>query len=70
VDISPEMRIPPSDGVLVKNPQTQFEVWFSGNVDYGICTYEQEIDCGKTFDINMRCIDLNVFLSYGVASFA
>ena len=31
VAIFPEMRIAPSEGVLVKNPEAQFEVWLSGN---------------------------------------
>ena len=66
VAIFPEMCIFPSEGVLVKNPKTQFEVWLSGNVDYGVCTYEQETDRGMTFTINMHHTALNVFLSYGV----
>jgi len=42
VAILPEMRIATGDGVLLKNPTTDFEVWFTGNVDYGVCTYEKE----------------------------
>ena len=69
VAIFPEMCIAPNQGVLVKNPQTQFEVWLSGNVDYGVCTYERETDRGRAFTINERYIALNVPLSYGVTSF-
>ncbi|KAH9956607.1 hypothetical protein BC827DRAFT_1270800 [Russula dissimulans] len=42
VAILPEMRIASGDGVLVKNPVNQFEVWLAGSVDYGVCTYEHE----------------------------
>jgi len=34
----PEMRITSGDGVLVKNTVNQFEVWLTGNVDYGVCS--------------------------------
>ncbi|KAI0300516.1 hypothetical protein B0F90DRAFT_1723552 [Multifurca ochricompacta] len=44
VAIFPEMRIASGDGVLVKNTVTQFEVWLTGNVDYGVCTYKDEAD--------------------------
>ena len=60
------LKCAPSEGVLVKNPKAQFEVWLSGNVDY--CTYEQETDRGMTFAINTHHTALNVFLSYGVTS--
>ncbi|KAF8329241.1 hypothetical protein F5887DRAFT_923809 [Amanita rubescens] len=36
VAIFPEMRIASGDGVLVKNTVNQFEVWLTGNVDYGV----------------------------------
>ncbi|KAH9953291.1 hypothetical protein BC827DRAFT_1387278 [Russula dissimulans] len=42
VAILPEMQIASGDGVLVKNPVNQFEVWLTGSVDYGVCTYERE----------------------------
>ncbi|KAJ6611501.1 hypothetical protein B0H10DRAFT_363709 [Mycena sp. CBHHK59/15] len=42
VAILPEMRIATGEGVLLKNPTTAFEMWFTGNVDYGMCTYEEE----------------------------
>ncbi|KAH9953295.1 hypothetical protein BC827DRAFT_1249215 [Russula dissimulans] len=48
VAIFPKMRIASGDGVLVKNPVNQFEVWLTGNVDYGVCTYEDEEDRGTT----------------------
>lgn len=38
VAIFPEMRITSGDGVLVKNTVNQFEVWLTGNVDYGVCS--------------------------------
>jgi hypothetical protein len=46
VAIFPEMCVASGDGVLVKNPKTQFEVWLVGNVDYGIFTYQHERDRG------------------------
>jgi hypothetical protein len=42
VAILPEMRIASGDGILLKNPTTSFEMWFTGTVDYGVCTYENE----------------------------
>jgi hypothetical protein len=40
--ILPEMRIASGDGILLKNPTTSFEMWFTGTVDYGVCTYENK----------------------------
>jgi hypothetical protein len=48
VAILPEMQIASGDGVLVKNPVNQFEVWLTGSVDYGVCTYKQEANRGTT----------------------
>ncbi|KAJ7237138.1 hypothetical protein C8J57DRAFT_1087789 [Mycena rebaudengoi] len=42
VAILPEMRIASGDGILLQNPTTSFEMWFTGTVDYGVCTYENE----------------------------
>ncbi|KAJ7749182.1 hypothetical protein B0H16DRAFT_1551903 [Mycena metata] len=42
VAILPEMQIASGDGILLKNPATSFEMWFTGPVDYGVCTYENE----------------------------
>lgn len=42
VAILPEMRIATGDGIVLRNPTTNFEMWFTGNVDYGLCTYEEE----------------------------
>ncbi|KAK7029204.1 hypothetical protein R3P38DRAFT_2934478 [Favolaschia claudopus] len=42
VAILPEMRIASGEGVLLKNPVTDFELWVTGSVNYGLCTYEQE----------------------------
>ncbi|KAJ7228122.1 hypothetical protein B0H12DRAFT_232808 [Mycena haematopus] len=42
VAILPKMVIAFGDGVLLKNPTTSFEMWFTGDVDYGVCTYERE----------------------------
>ena len=44
VAIFPEMRVASGDGVLVKSAESQFELWLTGNVDYGICTYQYEED--------------------------
>ena len=46
VAIFPEMRVASGDGVLVQNAKSQSDVWFVGNVDYGICTYQDEGDRG------------------------
>ncbi|KAJ7194324.1 hypothetical protein GGX14DRAFT_378060 [Mycena pura] len=42
VAIFPGMRIATGDGICLKNPTTGFEMWVTGAVDYGLCTYEQE----------------------------
>ncbi|KAJ7898214.1 hypothetical protein B0H14DRAFT_2675292 [Mycena olivaceomarginata] len=42
VAILPEMRIASGDGILLKNATTPFEMWFTGSVDFGVCTYENE----------------------------
>lgn len=42
VAILPEMRIATGDGVRVDNPETNFQFWLTGNVDYGLCTYRDE----------------------------
>jgi len=40
--ILPELRIATGDGVLIKNPATDFQLWLTGNADYGMCVYEDE----------------------------
>ncbi|KAK0449632.1 uncharacterized protein EV420DRAFT_1646954 [Desarmillaria tabescens] len=40
--IFPKMQAPTQDGVLIDNLGTGFEVWLTGNTDYGVCTYENE----------------------------
>jgi len=62
VAIFPQMHIAP---VLVKNFETQFEVRFSGNVDYGVCTYEGEADRGMMFGTKLYHLVLTIFSSYG-----
>ena len=52
VAIFPEMWIAFGDGMLVKNTANQFEVWLTGNVDDGVCTYKHETNRGTTFLIN------------------
>jgi hypothetical protein len=47
VAIFPEMQIATGDGVSIVNPTTKFQVWLTGNVDYGICTYTHESQRGK-----------------------
>ena len=40
VAILPGMRLGTGDGVVIKNPISEFEVWLTGNVDYGIVQYK------------------------------
>jgi len=47
--IFPEMRLATGDGVSVVNPTTKFQVWLTGNVDYGLCTYTQESQRSKDY---------------------
>jgi hypothetical protein len=42
VAIFPGMQLGTSDGISIINPKTKFQVWLTGNVDYGICTYSDE----------------------------
>ncbi|KAI6011276.1 hypothetical protein PISMIDRAFT_690142 [Pisolithus microcarpus 441] len=50
VAIFPEMQITSGDGVLVKNTVNQFEVWLTGDVDYGICTYKNEANRARILE--------------------
>ncbi len=45
VAILPKLRVTPSDGILIRNPATNFQVWLTGNTDYGMCVYEDDDDC-------------------------
>lgn len=47
VAIFPEMRVATGDGVSIVNPTTKFQLWLSGNVDYGLCTYKHESQRGN-----------------------
>lgn len=47
VAIFPEMRVATGDGVNVVNPKTGFQLWLTGNADYGLCTYKLESQRGK-----------------------
>ncbi|KAF8332139.1 hypothetical protein F5887DRAFT_1078178 [Amanita rubescens] len=53
VAIFPDMRIASGDGVLVKNTVNQFEVWLTGNVDYGVCTYKHEANRPKVLGASL-----------------
>ncbi|KAI0800013.1 hypothetical protein C8Q74DRAFT_1214075 [Fomes fomentarius] len=44
VAILPKLRVAPSDGILIRNAATNFQVWLTGNTDYGMCVYEDEDD--------------------------
>ncbi|KAI5982087.1 hypothetical protein EDD15DRAFT_2326637 [Pisolithus albus] len=50
VAILPQMEIASGDGVLVKNTINQSEVWLTGNVDYGVCTYKHEAHRARIFE--------------------
>jgi hypothetical protein len=47
VAIFPEMRVATGDGVNIVNPTTKFQLWLTGNVDYGLCTYKPESQRSK-----------------------
>jgi len=44
VVILPEMRLATGDGVQITNPLSKYEVWLTGNVDYGVMQYPIEDD--------------------------
>ena len=47
VAIFPEIRVATGDGVNIVNPTTGFQLWLTGNADYGLCTYKLESQRGK-----------------------
>ena len=56
VAIFPEMRVATGDGVSIVNPTTKFQLWLTGNADYGLCTYKRASQRGK--DRATRCMFL------------
>lgn len=44
VAIFPEMRLAPTGGIQVINPDSGYEVWLSGSVDYAVVQYEDVLD--------------------------
>ncbi|KAJ8455199.1 hypothetical protein ONZ51_g12578 [Trametes cubensis] len=40
VAILPGVRVSAGDGTLIENRATGYQVWLTGNTDYGMCTYE------------------------------
>ncbi|PPQ74684.1 hypothetical protein CVT26_007667 [Gymnopilus dilepis] len=44
VAILPEMRIATGDGIKVRNPATGYELWLTGNIDYAVIGYKDELD--------------------------
>jgi len=40
VAILPEMRLGTGDGVMISHPTSKYEVWLTGNVDYGVVQYQ------------------------------
>jgi hypothetical protein len=55
VAIFPELRIATGDGVSIVNPTTKFQVWLTGNIDHGLCTYPLE---------SLRSKDYPFYLSF------
>ncbi|KAJ7740221.1 hypothetical protein DFH07DRAFT_839246 [Mycena maculata] len=44
VAILPGMRLASGDGVLISNPDTKYEAWSTGNVDYDVIQYPDQDD--------------------------
>jgi hypothetical protein len=44
VAIFPEMRLTTGKGICVSHPVSKYEVWLTGNIDYGIIQYPAEHD--------------------------
>jgi len=44
VAILPEMRLSSGDGIVVANPDTNFQAWLTGHVDYGVVQYLDQDD--------------------------
>ena len=58
VAILPELRVTPSDGVLIENPATKHQVWLTGNTDYGMCMYKnKEYRSAYPVDRNLQYFD-------------
>jgi hypothetical protein len=49
VAILPEMRLAAGEGVVVKNPDSMYELWLTGHVDYAVMqfpdTAENKCEC-------------------------
>ena len=61
VAIFPKMQVATQagDGVNIVNPTTGFQLWLSGNADYGLCTYKQESRSQRGKEHATRCIFFN-----------
>ncbi|KAK7016123.1 hypothetical protein R3P38DRAFT_2995213 [Favolaschia claudopus] len=44
VAILPEMRLTSSEGTVITNPESKFQAWLTGNVDYGVIRYLDQDD--------------------------
>jgi hypothetical protein len=52
-----EMRLTTSDGIRIISPTSNYEVWLTGNVDYGIIEYMDDNDSDhKCWFVSLICI--------------
>lgn len=49
VAIMPDMRLGEENGVRIVNPASQYEMWLTGNVDYGVIQYRADEDIRGLF---------------------
>jgi hypothetical protein len=65
VAILPGMRLSTGEGVMISHPISKFEVWLTGNVDYGIVQYEAS-PANKGLRIFVTSLSINPLCSEGV----
>ncbi|KAJ7257463.1 hypothetical protein C8J57DRAFT_1074397 [Mycena rebaudengoi] len=61
VAILPEMRLTTGDGIVVANPDTNFQAWLTGYVDYGVVQYLDQDD-NKGMHASFHVADGRLFL--------
>ena len=57
VAIIPEMRIATGDGIQVRNPGNGYELWLTGDVDYAVIRYKDELDNKGMFILHSCWVD-------------
>ena len=65
VAILPKMRLGTGDGIMISHPISKYEVWLTGNVDYGVVQY-QASTANKGLFIFITSFSINFLCSVAV----